>query len=208
MQRPALPGKHGSAGITDAGRGQAQALADYLASKDVCAMYTSSQPRAVQTARIINDRLDVPMTFCASLNEADTGAWEGLTQEHISRTDPIRFAEYQQDPGCYGFPGGETLSQVCSRMLKFIRLLAVRHPDQRVVAVSHDLANRAALASLMGVPLQRIRDVDQHPGCLNVIRVFRGEMTLQAVDYTSSFGLTEEDDELCDALSSAHADSA
>lgn len=198
---PVLLGNGIHSGLSPAGIEQAGVLADYFVGKGVNAIYSSPMARAVQTARRINEKVEGPVTFCTSFDEADMGDWEGLTPEAIMRLDADRFGAYLRDPGTYGYPGGENLSQVCRRALNFIEKLAERHPDQRIVIVSHEYVNRAVLAHFMALPLSRAREIDQDPGCVNVIRVFRGVMELQAVNYTSNFELAEEEEDQCDSPS-------
>lgn len=198
---PILLGQKRDEFLSDAGRKQADVLAEYFLSKDVTAIYTSPMARAVQTARVINDRVQGPITFCTSLTEANMGSWEGLTYEHIMHADASRYAAHLRDPGTYGFPGGENLSEVARRTLDLLESLAVKHVNQRIVVITHKYVNRAVLPHLMGVPLSRAREIDQDPGCVNVIRIFRGVMELQAVNYTDNFELAEEDPDQCDSLS-------
>jgi alpha-ribazole phosphatase len=205
---PILLGQKGELGLSEKGREHAAVLADYFGGKGIKAVYASPSARAVQTARVINDTVEGNLTFCSSLLEVDMGRWEGLTYEQLGEDDPDNFAAYLRDPGTYGYPGGENLSQVCRRGLGFIEMLAAEHPNERIVVVTHKYVNRAVLAHLMGLPMHRLREIDQDPGCVNVIRVFRGVMELQAVNYTSNFELAEEDSEPCDSSSSTRAVSA
>jgi len=202
---PILLGQRHDLGLSDAGREQGEALAEYMSSKNVDSIYASPQARAVQTARIINESVEGSVTFCTSLKEVDMGRWEGKTYEAIMADDADNFDAYLRDPGTYGYPGGENLSQVCQRALNFIERLAEMHPDQRIVVITHKYVNRTVLAHLMALPLHRAREIDQDPGCVNVIRVFRGEMELQTVNYTSNFELAEEEEEQCKSPSTAHS---
>jgi len=202
---PILLGQKHDLGLSDAGRKQAAALADFLSSKNIDAIYASPQARAVQTARIVNARVEGAVTFCTSLKEADMGNWEGMTYASILDNDADNFDAYLRDPGTYGYPGGENLSQVCRRALNFIEKLAEIHPDQRIVIITHKYVNRAVLAHFMAQPLNRAREIDQDPGCVNVIRVFRGVLELQSVNYTGNFELADEEDEQCKSPSATHA---
>ena len=200
---PILMGQRMATGIclSDRGVAQANALAEYFEGKGIDAIYASPLGRAVQTARIVNTSVDGPVTFCTSLVEADMGSWEGLSWDRIMREDDENYGAFLADPGTYGFPDGENLSQICRRALAFIEKLAIKHPDQRVVVISHRCVNRAVLAHLMALPMHRAREIDEDPGCVNVIRVFRGVMELQTVNYTGSFEPTEEEEEQCDSPS-------
>jgi broad specificity phosphatase PhoE len=198
---PILLGQGIDMGISPKGREHAEVLADYFGGKGIDAMYVSPMSRAVQTARIINEKCDADITFCVSLKEVDMGDWEGAEYAQVTRLDPDGFDAYLRDPGTNGYPNGENLSQVCRRALNFIETLAQKHPNQRIVIVTHKYVCRAVLAHLMSLPMYRVREIEQDPGCVNVIRVFRGNMELQAVNYTSNFELAEEEEEQCDSRS-------
>lgn len=203
--RPVLLGQQLDMGLSAAGTQQAERLARYFANKKIDAIYASALTRAVHTARIINTQVDAGITFCSSLKEADMGIWEGRNFEDLMLSDAANVAAFVRDPGTYGYPCGENLSQVCRRALGFIEALATKHATGRIVVIAHRYVNRAVLAHFMGIPMQRVREIDQDPGCVNLIRVFRGVMELQAVNYTSNFELAEEEDEQCTSHSTKTA---
>jgi len=75
-----------------------------------------------------------------------------------------------------------------------------RHPYERVLVVSHKYAIRTVLAGLQSLPLHRAREIELDPGCVNLIRVFRGNMELRAVNQTDAFDtLLDEEEESCDS---------
>jgi broad specificity phosphatase PhoE len=201
---PALCGRDHDVRLTADGLRQSAAVVEFLHGKGVGTIYTSPALCAIQTARHIMQRAAGSLVFCSSLAEVDFGDWEGLDRDTILKQDADVLAAHERDPGTYGFPGGESLSQVGRRVMAFLEGVAAQHRGERTVVISHHYVCCAVLALLMGVPLHRIREVDQDPGCVNVIRVFRGGMTLQAVNYTDNFETAEaeeEQDEDCIQLS-------
>lgn len=198
---PIALGQRLDPGLSEKGKQHAQTLADYFGSKGLDAMYSSPAKRAVQTARLLGRDTDASMTFCTSLREIDMGDWEGKTYEEMKSLDLDHYDRSMLDPGTYGYPGGESLSDVCKRAMAFMDRIVTDHPYDRVAVVTHKYVNRAVLAHMMGLPMTRVREIDQDPGCVNVIRVFRGVMELQAVNYTSNFDLVEEDATLCTSRS-------
>jgi len=208
LNYPKLSGRRMGMALSDAGKRHATILAEYFASKSIDAIYASPLVRAVQTAHTISKFTGAPMTFCSSIMEADMGEWEGRTYDEILRNDVDRLDAYWRDPGTYGFPGGETLSRVCRRGLQFIDKLSKQHAHGRIVVVAHKYVNRAILAHFMSLPLHRAREIDQDPGCVNVIRVLNGSMGLEAVNFTNNFHLVDEEPEQCDSCSTTPAASA
>lgn len=115
--------------LSDLGREQAARLGAFLADEPIAFIYTSPQLRARQTAaHIARHHPDAPIRICSLLAEILT-SWQGTPNSQV-RPDLNFFAERRGDRD-------ETLSQVAHRMQRFIRLMAKRHPDQMVVAVSH-----------------------------------------------------------------------
>jgi len=193
---PVLVGQEMSYTLSEKGKARARILARFFASKEVDAIYTSPLPRAVQTAAIIEAENEyATITVCSSLEEADVGEWEGLTYEQISRGDEANHAAFLKDPGTYGYPGGENYTDITIRAYQLIEQIARDHVGDRVVVISHKQVNRAVLACLMRLPLHRVREIDQDPGCVNLIRNFRGDLELRAVNYTSDFELAEEEED-------------
>jgi len=193
---PVLVGQETSHELSEKGKARARMLGRFFASKEVTAIYTSPLVRAVQTATLIEAENEfASLTVCSSLEEADVGEWEGLTYEQISRGDEANHAAFLKDPGTYGYPGGEDFTDITLRAIQLVERIAHDHVGERIVIVSHKQVNRAVLACLMRLPLHRVREIDQDPGCVNLIRNFRGNLELRAVNYTSDFEAAEEEDE-------------
>jgi len=192
---PLLLGRETSQTLSETGKKQALRLASHFAGRDIAAVYASPMSAAVQTARAIRSDFDIPLTFATSLSDANFGDWIGMTTEQTVRT--AHHPKYYADPGTNGFPNGETFKQICRRALGYIKQLAVAHAHDRIVVVSHDIVNRIALCHLCGVPFDRAREIDQTSGCINLVRIFRGQLELRSVDNDIT-ALTEEAIEQCD----------
>lgn len=193
---PKLLGRGMIVGLSQRGQEQAAQLAEYFATLEIAAIYASPLARAVQTARRIKAGLDVPMTFCTSLTEADVGEWQGQSWDELLHDDAERYDAFMHDPGAYGFPGGETINDVCRRAVNFIEKLAEQHPTDRIVLVSHEYLNRAVLAHYCGVPFNRMREIDQDPGCVNLLRTFRGVVSLHAVNQTECLEFVDDESDI------------
>jgi broad specificity phosphatase PhoE len=188
---PLLLGRETPQVLSETGKKQALRLAEHFAGRDIAAVYASPMSASVQTARAVRSDVEIPLTFATSLSEANFGDWDGMTYEQIVRTP--QHEKFLGDPH---FPGGESYKQVCRRTMRYIRQLAETHATDRIVVVSHDTVNRIVLCHLCGVPFDRAREIDQSPGCVNLIRIFRGALELRSVN--NDIGLLEEDQETCD----------
>jgi broad specificity phosphatase PhoE len=131
---------HADPPLNEAGREQARELARTLARVDLDAAYTSDLRRAAETAEIILAGRDVPLFADRGLRELDVGSWSGLTRIEIE----------QRFPGAARHDG-ETSEAHLQRVLATVQRIAERHPDERVLIVTHGGSLRALRRHALGV---------------------------------------------------------
>jgi broad specificity phosphatase PhoE len=120
--------------LNDYGRRQAQALADRLAGDSIDAVYASDLSRARETAEILAEKLSLPVVVDPDLREKNWGNWEGLT------SDERLHIEFE----------GETTEAHRDRTLSAVQRIVERHPDGRVVVVTHGGSLRRIQAAVSG----------------------------------------------------------
>jgi broad specificity phosphatase PhoE len=124
------------------GRDQAKALAERLAGDGIAAVYASDLSRAVETAEIVGERLGLAVVVDPDLREKNWGSWEGLTG---AERDGVEYV-------------GETAREHSERILRAIRRIAERHPDERVLVVTHGGSMRRIQAAVSGMALPVIEN--------------------------------------------------
>ena len=125
--------------LNDVGRAQAMTTGRRLAARSWDGVFSSPLSRALETASIIADELALPAPIpLEALVERDYGEAEGMNFLDIERRWPDRGA----------VPGQETREQVVARVLPALKGLAIAHPDQSLVVVSHGGAIRAVLTAV------------------------------------------------------------
>lgn len=125
-------------GLSGKGMAQAEALALLLRAETFTHAYASEFPRAQQTAAILLQHHACPLRIDARLNERKSGM-DGLAvhlfNDQVKR-DPLHFKTAM----------GESFVEQMERVRGFLDELAVRHPDARILVVSHENPIMAALA--------------------------------------------------------------
>jgi alpha-ribazole phosphatase len=135
------------------GLAQAQTAAAQLCDKRFAAVYSSDLQRARVTAEIIAAELGLPVQVDRRLREVNQGEWEGMLTTDIQQRYAAEWAARQQDRLHTAPPGGESLAQVAARVLEGVQDIAQRHPEQRILIVSHGLTLGVVLCAAAGAPL-------------------------------------------------------
>jgi broad specificity phosphatase PhoE len=144
---------HADMPLNDEGRRQARELADALRDETLGAVYTSPLQRAHETARIVAAALGLEPRELEALREIDVGDWQGMTVDDVRKM----FPELAEVAWRSGWPNGETHDELGARVLPALLELESRHPDQRVLGVTHAGPIRVALAAAAGLTHEQSR---------------------------------------------------
>ena len=134
------------------GRAQAAAVGERLRGDEVHRIVHSPLARAVETAHLINERLDPPAILESEpeLREAEFSRYlQGLPYWQVPLLRPLWFV-HKAKRGLV--PGDESIDQMGRRILAVVRRLAREHPGETMAVVSHADPLNAAWILLDGRP--------------------------------------------------------
>jgi len=118
------------------GRSQAAALGDILSKHAFDLMVSSPLSRAMETASILAERLDMPAALIVGdLIERNYGEAEGQSGHDLD----------QRYPSGTDIPGRESREDVTKRVVRVLADLAVRHPDADIIVVCHGAVIRSVV---------------------------------------------------------------
>ena len=127
----------GNPALTDVGRRQAGAAAQFLAQKGgIDAVIASPLQRAYDTAATAAKALGLDVTVDHDLIETDFGAWEGLTFGEAAERDPEQHRRWLRDTSATP-PDGESFDSVAERVRRAQARIINEHNGQNVLVVSH-----------------------------------------------------------------------
>ncbi|MEJ7928931.1 histidine phosphatase family protein [Ramlibacter sp. AN1015] len=129
-------------------------------------IYSSPQPRTLQTAQPIAERLGLSVGLAPEFDEIDFGAWTGQAFEALRVQEPQAWARWCDRRSQATPPGGEPFAQVPLRAAAGLARLAAAHPGQNLLLVSHADVIRAVLAAHLGIPLDELERFEI--GCASV----------------------------------------
>ncbi|HEY7728785.1 MAG TPA: histidine phosphatase family protein [Candidatus Eisenbacteria bacterium] len=145
------------ASLNPAGHEQSKALARLLWEVPLQAVYSSTLPRAVETASYVAGPHGVSVVTDPRLNEIHHGDWEGLAEADLP--DPELYRRWREDPSSCTLPGAEPLSAVRDRAVEVMREIAARHPADAglVGVVSHQIVLALLKCYILDRPLSQVR---------------------------------------------------
>ena len=169
-------------GLSVAGREQCARLAHAFRSEPLRSVWASPAIRARETAEAIAapHRLDVEIL--EPLRELDFGELEGRAYDEIAVSDPELYAQWMRAPTTVRFPGGESYSDLQSRVDAGIAGLLEQHDDGLVAVVTHGGVVRAVLRSVLGFPAERIFRLSIDPASVSTLEYVDGEPVVQVVN--------------------------
>src|SRR5438874_7811564 len=163
-----LPGRAQGLHLSDEGRRQADAVARRLAAlPKIAAIYASPLERARETAVAIARARGLAIRIERGLTELDVGAWTGRSLKRVARRP--EWQAVQRHPSGFRFPGGESFTEMQTRMTSAIARIVARHPGAAVVVVSHADPIKAAVAHAPGIHLHLFQRVIIPPCPITVI---------------------------------------
>ena len=140
---------HADPPLNEAGRRQAEELAESVAGDGIVALYSSDLRRARDTARAVGHRLGLKVVEDAALREIDVGSWSGLTRAEVEQRFPEGYARWLA--GEIGHDG-ETREELTERVVNAATRIAAGHPGESVLVVTHGGVIRALRRHAAGDP--------------------------------------------------------
>ena len=179
-----LSGRAPGIDLSDAGRAQADATAERLASVPLAAVYASPIERTTQTAELIAKRHGLAVESLPGVIEADYGEWTGAKLSDLAKTD--LWKTVQAAPSRVRFPGGEAMVAMQARMVEAIEMVSEDHAGETIVVVSHADPIKAAIAHFTGLALDLFQRIAVAPSSIAVLELGTFGATLLKCNDTGS----------------------
>jgi probable phosphoglycerate mutase len=128
--------------LTKEGKEQANKLGSLLKEFDIKQIAASPLIRAKQTAEIIKEILDLPLSFYEDLREMYFGDWQG--EMKVEHWDKFRrnFYEFGQPP-----PGGESKNEIIKRGENCVLQICNDLKEHPILIVSHGMIVRLLIGA-------------------------------------------------------------
>jgi probable phosphoglycerate mutase len=128
--------------LNERGKAQAYNASEQMAELPIDVIISSTQKRALETAYIINEKLNKPLFVSELLIERDLGIFEGLTRDEVSK----RYPELWESKALHELDctehKGESVLQVVSRAEAALQEVKESYKDKNVLLVTHGYISR------------------------------------------------------------------
>ncbi len=144
---------HSNSDLSEVGRGQIQALGELMKNVSFDHIYSSDSLRARQTAEAITQYSGHTLQFDQRIREKNLGVFEGLTSTEAKERHPEVYRLFKTAGPNYVIDEGESTQQLLERALEFIEEIRLRHPQERVVMVTHGGVVRVLMKHALGLSI-------------------------------------------------------
>ncbi len=159
-----------SVGLNQRGLAQARQTADALVPMKPSVLYSSPLPRTLSTAQEISRKLSLPVAPLEGIKEVNLGELEGITGEEMRSRYPQIYSAWREDPSDVVFPGGESMRQLQERAWQAVEGIERAHPEEVIVAVSHNFAIRTVMCRFLGLPLSQFHVLRVDLGSISILQ--------------------------------------
>ena len=138
---------------------QIQEVGAELASCNITRIVCSPLPRTRQTAEILQNNLNIPVTVSDGLTEINIPHWDGLTKQELRDTFGDEYPTWLNSPEFFALPGCETIAEVQERSLQALKGIITAEPAGNLLIVSHLIVIRCLVLYFKDMALQDFRTV-------------------------------------------------
>ncbi len=182
-----LPGRAKGLHLSDAGRAQAEAVAERLAALPrIDAIYASPLERTRETAKPIGAARGLTVHVDRGLLEADFGEWTGMELSALAKRP--EWKTVQSYPSGFRFPGGESFPEMQQRIVGAIERLRAAHAGGAIVVVSHADPIKSAVAHALGTHLDLFQRIVISPCSVTAISYGDSGPTVLSVNSLGDLG--------------------
>ena len=131
---------HTNTALNDTGKAQAKELAQVIKKHKPELIVCSDLLRAQETAKIVNEDLNLPLVISSELRECMLGLAEGLLFDEIIKRFGAdswdRWLSVKEEDKDFGFPGGQKKSEHTKKLIKFLEHFLDEHKELKLVGIS------------------------------------------------------------------------
>ena len=168
--------------LNQTGLSQAYALGRRLSSKQLDAVYSSPQTRAMQTATPLAEAMNLPIQTVEDLRELDIGELDGLYGADLRERYPHVLEQWRINVGALTMPGGESIVGLQERTWNAILHIRDEHSEGTIAVISHNFAIQSILLKALGMDLRNFQRIRQDLAAITELEFSNGSPVLRSLN--------------------------
>lgn len=180
----ASEGKAADPPLTDLGRLQAEATAEFLANENIDAIVSSSMRRARQTAAPLAAKLNIDVECLDDLRESDHRSSLYIPSEEITPDDPASAHYFDPDLSVHDLIFSEGYDGFRERVERGFEHVVAANRSRTVAVFCHGMVTGVYMQIVLGItdPLALLVD---YCGITRMVASSKGRRTVRSVNETS-----------------------
>ncbi len=176
---------HSDSPLTELGRKQARAVGSALEGEVIDLLVSSEAGRAMETARLIGERVGLSPTAIPDIHERGFGELEGMTIAEAGKRfgDDVPYRMYHE-PEFSDF-GIESQTAFRDRIVAAIDKLAIQHAGKTILTVTHGGSLSSVFKHTIGLDLGAPRRYELTNCSINQVKIYQGEWTISTWGYSN-----------------------
>ena len=174
-----LCGRMPGIGLDELGCRQVARCAQFLVPPP-CAIRSSPQQRARQSAGILATRFGLEVEIAPAMDEIDLGEWSGRSFDELN--DDPAWMRWNSRRGESRPPNGESMRSLQQRVVEHLEEFRKDAGDGTVVIVSHAEPIRAALLHYLRMPLDDFTSIEVAPAGISTLSVERAGIVIAGMN--------------------------
>jgi broad specificity phosphatase PhoE len=170
--------------LDETGLKQAELAGEYFKGREIHAIYTSPQSRALQTAQKIAQFHNLKVQPLLGIIDMSFGKWEGRPHQEIRENDKEIYRQWVEEPHLVRLPGGESLDDVRVRVMAAMEEVIRNHPGKTLVLVSHRVVCKVLICAILGLDNSHFWQITQDTTAINLIQHRNGKYILSLMNET------------------------
>jgi broad specificity phosphatase PhoE len=136
--------------LNEYGKKQSRYTARFLKEKgvDAAKIFSSSTPRALEHAEILQKRLGLPIDKINSLSEIDLGILEDRSRKEGLKLVPEEVSDWGNNLKKFNPPLGESALEASERFYEIVELIAKNYSKPDIIIVTHGVVLKLFLARI------------------------------------------------------------
>ena len=129
---------------------------------EVDKIYSSPLLRARQTIKPYAEKVNKELIIEEDLKEINVGTWEDILRDDLRKMYPEINKKIDETEYYCGMEGQEETADVAQRMKNVITKIAKENAGKEIIIVSHIVAIRAFLCTILGIPFEKTKEKIGH----------------------------------------------